>query len=103
MPLDVEISQTLIQETPVNITLDPEPHKKGILIKADLYERLVTTQVLDPHCHVATEIDEVELDQETSAQFQNGFTFSRYMLALKIIMVSPPSNLALRNEMRIRT
>ena len=68
--------------------VDVEDEKK-ITIPEDLFERLVRSRVLEPEVKESNgEDDKVILNSKITHQYLNGFTFSRYLIALKIIMVS---------------
>lgn len=62
--------------------------EKTVKIKLDLFERLIKTQVLLADASLGERDGMVDLSPVISGQYMNGFTFSRYLIALKLITVS---------------
>lgn len=66
-----------------------ETQENTVRLPAPLYKRLVQTYVLATPLDPPTDEDgSVTLPIEATPQYLNGYTFGRYMIALKLLVVS---------------
>jgi hypothetical protein len=86
---DVADAVEIIHE--VSAAYEETTEQVSLKLPHSLFTRLCQTFVLsvsDPQIRPADEDGKVNLPQELHQQFLSGFTFSRYMIALKLLIVS---------------
>lgn len=76
------------EDKPEDATNIPAP-AEGTQIQELLYKRLVKTHVIEAQAEEPAPVDEmINISGQVAVYYLNGYLFSRYMIALKLLVVS---------------